>query len=139
MTMRVHLITAAQVFRINEMICTEAGNSAKCYGIGKVESALHSAFYPGAVPFVHGGIAKIAGALAYYLVKAHAFFDGNKRTALVSSATFMELNGLELVYPFNLANNTNALADVLDDCASSKISMEDLKNWYESHKKQIEE
>jgi hypothetical protein len=51
----------------------------------------------------------------------------------------MELNGLELVYPFNLANNTNALADVLDDCASGKISMDDLKNWYESHKKQIEE
>ena len=84
MTAQVQLLTAAQVVKFNEMICIEAGNDSLCYGIGKVESALHSAFYPGAVPFAHGGIAKIAGALAYYLVKAHAFFDGNKRTALVS-------------------------------------------------------
>lgn len=80
MTARVLLLTATQVVRLNEIICLEAGNTPQCYGVGKVESALHSAFYPGSVPFVHGGIAKVAGALAYYLVKAHAFFDGNKRT-----------------------------------------------------------
>jgi hypothetical protein len=33
------------------------GNPVHCYGIGKVESALHSAFFPGAAPFQHGGIA----------------------------------------------------------------------------------
>jgi death-on-curing protein len=138
MTARVQLLTAAQVVKFNEMICIEAGNEPQCYGIGKVESALHSALYPGAVPFAHGGIAKIADALAYYLVKAHAFFDGNKRTALVSSTTFMELNGLELVYPFDIAANTNALADILDDSAAGKITMDQLKAWYEGHKRQIE-
>lgn len=121
MTVRLYLLTSEQVVKFNELICIEAGAEPRCYGIGKVESALHSAFYPGAAPLVHGGVAKIAGALAYYLVKAHAFFDGNKRTALISSTVFLELNGLELAYPFDITADTNALADVLDDCAAGKL------------------
>ena len=54
--------------------------------MGKVESALAAAFYPGDYPFQYGGIAKVAGAVCYFLTKAHAFFDGNKRTAGIAAA-----------------------------------------------------
>ena len=49
----------------------------------------------------------------------------------------MELNGLELVYPFDIAANTNSLADILDDSAAGKMTMDELKAWYEDHKRQI--
>lgn len=35
----------------------------------------------------------LAAAYAFGLVKAHAFVDGNKRTALVTALTFLRLNG----------------------------------------------
>ena len=35
----------------------------------------------------------MAAAYAFGLVKAHAFVDGNKRTALVTALTFLRLNG----------------------------------------------
>ena len=37
---------------------------------------------------------EIAAAYAYGIAKAHAFVDGNKRTAFVAAFTFLRLNGL---------------------------------------------
>ncbi|WP_102225652.1 type II toxin-antitoxin system death-on-curing family toxin [Acidimangrovimonas sediminis] len=39
------------------------------------------------------GIAEIASAYAFGISKAHAFVDGNKRTAFVTALTFLRLNG----------------------------------------------
>lgn len=39
-------------------------------------------------------LARIAAGYAYGISKAHAFVDGNKRTAFVTAATFLRLNGL---------------------------------------------
>lgn len=38
-------------------------------------------------------LARIAAAYAYGIAKAHAFVDGNKRTAFVTSVAFLRLNG----------------------------------------------
>lgn len=37
---------------------------------------------------------EVAAAYAFGIVKAHAFVDGNKRTAFVTALTFLRLNGL---------------------------------------------
>ena len=37
---------------------------------------------------------RIAGGYAYGISKAHAFVDGNKRTAFVTAVTFLRLNGI---------------------------------------------
>jgi len=38
----------------------------------------------------------LAAAYAYGIAKAHAFVDGNKRTAFVTAAAFLRLNGYAL-------------------------------------------
>lgn len=54
-------------------------------------------------------LADLAASLAYGLAKNHAFVDGNKRSAIVSCETFIELNGATLeasdteIYPMILA------------------------------------
>src|SRR3989338_7678264 len=111
--MKINLITTAQVLSINKEISAVNNAEYRCYDEGKIESALHSAFYPGQPPFQHGGLAKVAGALAFYILKAHAFFDGNKRTALLSSTVFLELNNLGLTYPIP-DNGWSEFAVVLD-------------------------
>lgn len=37
---------------------------------------------------------ELSAAYAFGIVKAHAFIDGNKRTAFVTAITFLRLNGL---------------------------------------------
>lgn len=49
--------------------------------------AMNAAAYGGAS--LHG----IAAAYAFGIAKAHAFVDGNKRTAIVTALTFLRLNG----------------------------------------------
>ena len=102
--------------------------------MGKVESALAAAFYPGDYPFQYGGIAKVAGAVCYFLTKAHAFFDGNKRTAGIAAATFMHLNGFNLAYPIDAKKNINEFATRIDDAAANRLSKEELIKWFEKHK-----
>lgn len=46
--------------------------------------------------FAYGeaSLAELAAAYAFGIAKAHAFVDGNKRTAFVTAVTFLRLNGL---------------------------------------------
>ncbi|MEI8027748.1 MAG: type II toxin-antitoxin system death-on-curing family toxin [Pseudomonadota bacterium] len=131
--MIVHTLTADSVVEINQLICADGGNRHQCYGIGKVESALHSAFYPGDYPFQHGGVACLAGALCFYLTQAHAFYDGNKRTALIASLTFLDLNGWDLQYPMDVGGKT-AVADIIERCADGKVTKEEMIEWFDRHK-----
>lgn len=39
-------------------------------------------------------LAALAAALTFGIAKAHAYVDGNKRTALVAALTFLRINGL---------------------------------------------
>jgi len=38
----------------------------------------------------------------YHIAKAHAFTDGNKRSAYVSALIFLSINGLDLLLPENV-------------------------------------
>src|SRR5579862_7423257 len=108
------------------MVCREGGNPHILFDRGKVESALHSAFYPGVYPFVHGGVAGMAGALTFYLTQAHAFQDGNKRTAAITGSTFMSMNGWELQYVLDEQTDRNDFSDIILKCASGKAPKEEV-------------
>ena len=126
--------TAEAIVRVNAFICREGGNPHHCYDIGKIESAIHSAFYPGEYPYAAGGIGRIAGALCFYLTKSHAFMDGNKRTATIAAISFLNANGWDLRYPFDEKRDTNALATIVDECATGTISKDALMDWFDAHK-----
>jgi len=65
--------------------------------------------------------------------------DGNKRTATVVAIVFMNKHGWTLNCPFNEDDDSNALADIIDACAASKISKEELIQWFDTHKVLTEE
>lgn len=132
--MKILIPTVDQVIILNKYLCEEQGNPFQVVGKGKIESALHSAFYPGSYPFSAGGIAKIAGALCFYLVKAHAFMDGNKRTGALTAINLMNLNGWDLSYPDEEENGNTALANIIEKCAASEVSKDDLIEWFDDHK-----
>ena len=64
-----------------------------------------------------------AAAYAFGIAKAHAFVDGNKRTAFVTSVTFLRLNGWHFV--------TDPAKGVtfMEDLASGAVSEESFRNW----------
>lgn len=132
--MEIIIPTVDQVIEMNKYLCLEEGNLFQVLEKGKVESSLHTAFYPGSYPFCAGGLAKIAGALCCYLVKAHAFIDGNKRTGALVAINFLNLNGWDLSYSRNEENGRTALANIIEKCAASEVTKDDLIEWFEQHK-----
>jgi death-on-curing protein len=133
--MKVSLLTVDHVLFANEEVYKNVRQKSLCLDQGKIESALGAAFYPGQYPFQYGGIARVAGALCFFLVKAHAFLDGNKRTALLASTMLMDINGYELIYPLHENPTVSALTNVIENTAASQMKKEELIIWYDRHKR----
>ena len=137
--MKVKQPSVDQVIKVNQYVCLEGGNNHVLFDRGKIESALHATFYPGTYPFEHGGVAGIAGAMAFYLTRAHAFQDGNKRTAATVSSTFMSINGWALSYVFDEKSGRNDFAETILKCASAEAAKPEVINWFETHKVKLTE
>ena len=97
----VKLLVLDDILEINQEVCVSVRQRSVCMDRDKIDSALGSAFYPGNYPLFYGGIARVAGALCFFLIKAHAFMDASKRTGALAATMFMDLNGYELRYPSN--------------------------------------
>ena len=76
-------------------------------------------------------IFECAAAYAFGIAKANAFVDGNKRTAFVTSATFLRLNGWHFV-----TEPAEGLA-FMEGLASDEVSEEKFKSWLERGSKEI--
>jgi death-on-curing protein len=80
------------VFKFHAVSLRRFGGTGGVRDVGLIESALGSAqnaFYYG-----NGDLYDIAAAYAFHLAQAQAFLDGNKRTAVITALTFLELNGV---------------------------------------------
>lgn len=76
----------------------------------------------------YGGERNLIALAATYgvaVTKAHAFTDGNKRTALLSVDAFLNQNGIE----FDFSSSQMEGAQVFKDLASGKIGSEKLTKW----------
>lgn len=120
----IKLLDAEQVVAINKKICFVFNNPHHCFDIGKIESALHSAYYPGIPPFLYVGIAEIAAVMSFFIVKSHAFVDGNKRTGASASTIFLDTNGYGLSYP----EDPDAFFEIINGCAAGAVSKEKLSS-----------
>jgi len=70
-------------------------------------------------------LAKLAAAYASGISSNHPFIDGNKRTALLVSFAFLDVNGLEVT-----ASQEEAYLTILG-LAAGEISEEQLSLWFE--------
>jgi death-on-curing protein len=73
--------------------------------------------------YANPGLADIAAAYAFGISKAHAFVDGNKRTAFVTALTFLRLNG----HAFR--PETIEGVRMMEDLAAGQISEADFATW----------
>ncbi|KPK98667.1 MAG: hypothetical protein AMJ95_03360 [Omnitrophica WOR_2 bacterium SM23_72] len=70
-------------------------------------------------------IASKAAILVFSIVKNHPFMDGNKRTAYICGRLFLRLND------HDLACDHARLKDLILNIATSKASLDDVKDWFE--------
>lgn len=103
----------------------EFGGLAGLRDAGALESALARPL--NLTAYGKPSIFELAASYAFGIARNHPFVDGNKRTALVTSFTFLELNGFEVNAP-----EADAVLVFLD-LAAGRLSQEDLAKWLERH------
>jgi death on curing protein len=73
--------------------------------------------------YEQANLEEIAAAYAFGIAKAHAFVDGNKRTAFVTCATFLRLNG------FGLRPDPLSGVQAMEDLAAGIQTEEEFGIW----------
>ncbi len=72
-------------------------------------------------------VADLAASYAFGIARNHPFVDGNKRTALVVSETFLMLNGCTLT-----ATDAEVVVAFLA-LAAGELSVDELADWFRGH------
>lgn len=117
-------LTAEQVLFIHSRLIDETGGSHEIEDVGPLRSAVarpratfeRKALYP--------DIFHKTAALMESLIKNHPFVDGNKRTAITSSALFLNLNG------YILETDQKELERFTVQTAEEKISLDASAKWF---------
>jgi len=81
----------------------------------------------------HMSIPRMAAAYAYGIATNHPFVDGNKRTALAASQTFLILNGY--IFSGDYAEEY----EIFYNLAAGKIDEETLAQWFEDNSEAVKE
>lgn len=82
----------ARALHAEQLAAHGGGNGVRDPGL--LDSALQRPRNP--VGYGEPDAADLAASLAYGIARKHPFVDGNKRTAFVCGAVFMELNGFRM-------------------------------------------
>lgn len=86
-------LTTEDVLLLHHLSIEKSGGSHGLRDAGLLDAAVHRPQATFGGEDLYPTIFDKAGALCHSLIKNHAFVDGNKRTSLLSSMTFLELNG----------------------------------------------
>jgi death-on-curing protein len=119
-------ISPAVVMAVHEAQLAEHGGATEVRGQGLLESVLAR---PRQI-FAYGDkpkLTQLAAANALGIAKNHPFIDGNKRTAWVLCATFLELNGRRV------AAEQTAVVEIMLGVAAGKVSDDEMASWLDKN------
>lgn len=132
----VRFVTPEHVISFNKQICETYNLNHQLIRNSLLESAVGTTYaFMENEGFLHGSIPELAATLCFKIAKNHAFFDGNKRTAVAAALVFLDLNGYDLVYQIYGDEDTELHRQVLR-FVENETNQDDLKKWFIEHSKQ---
>ena len=121
--------TAQEILVIHALIVDEIGGTPGLRDLHLLQSLIERPKTAFGGKDMHPSVFAKAAVYLESLSQYHVFVDGNKRTSLVVTARFLELNGYELI-----ADNIEAEKFVLH-AAQKKFSLQEIIQWLEKHSK----
>lgn len=120
-------LTDEDIIEIHAQVVSMSGGSMGIRDRGAIASSAAQPMATFGGQELYVAIEEKAAALTYSLITNHAFVDGNKRIGHAAAATFLRLNGFQIVAP--VAEQEAIVLSV----ASGSISREDLTCWIRQH------
>jgi death on curing protein len=112
------------VIYAHEESLAEHGGPSGIWDLGLLESALARPKNLFAYSETEPSLQRMAAAYAFGIAANHPFVDGNKRTALIISETFLKVNGLRVT-----ADKTDKYLTFYG-LAAGTVSEDELADWF---------
>ena len=117
---QIRFLSTQNVLQLHAMSIKRFGGAEGLRDAGQLESAIAMPQATFGGKHLHSGVVAMAAAYLYHISQAHAFVDGNKRTAMAAALTFLRLNG----YDINATDDE--LIDIGLGVAAGQMSKDDL-------------
>jgi len=118
------LLTIEEVLEAHQDQIRRHGGSLGVRDMGLLESAINAAVATFGGQFLHDDIFDMAAAYLFYIVKNHAFIDGNKRAGATAALVFLDLNG------FDLPEDEPAFSELVLNVAQDRIGKEQVAGYF---------
>jgi death-on-curing protein len=119
-------LTEAVVLALHDEALAEFGGPSGVRDAGLLRSALAKARNLSAYG-KHPSLFDLAAAYCVGIAKNHPFVDGNKRTAFIAAAVFLELNG------YLIAPSEAEVVETIMQVAAGKLDAPKLARWLKHH------
>ena len=120
-------LTLGEVLRLHHLLIESSGGAPGVRDLGLLDSALAQPRATFEGRDLHPTVLDKAAALCASLAQNHPFIDGNKRIGHAAMATFLLLNG------FDLVATTDEQERLMLDLAAGSIHREDVLAWLRTH------
>ena len=122
-----HYLSAEEILIIHSLVVEESGGVHGVRDSALLESIVERPKASFAGADLHASLTKKAAVLCEGLVNYHVFIDGNTRTAFLSLARFLHINGHACT-----ASN-EMVVETMIAIADKSMQLEDIANWIDTY------
>jgi len=124
-----NFLTLDQIVQLHVLVVGETGGSTGIRDLGRLESVVGAQNQYVFGKETYTDPMQKAAALIRGIIGDYPFVDGNKRTALLTTLTFLKINGVNLTIP------QGDLENFAVQVAIDKLDVTLIANWLEKHNK----
>ncbi|MDO8183881.1 MAG: type II toxin-antitoxin system death-on-curing family toxin [bacterium] len=124
-------LTGEELLIIHSLIIEETGGSHGVRDVSLLASIIAKPKMQFGGKDLYPGVFTKAAVIFESIASYHVFIDGNKRTAIITAARFLNLNG------YNLHLDNKTLEDFTLQAVVEKLSIEVIAIWFKKKAKKI--
>jgi death-on-curing protein len=121
------ILTLEQLLEIHALAIQETGGSQGLRDLGRVEAALATQTQNVFGEELYSTLFEKAAALIRSIIADHPFVDGNKRTAMLTGLTFLQLNSVRF------RAKKGEIEDFAVKIATDHLDIPAIAQWLENH------
>ena len=122
----IRFLSVDDVNRLHERTVDLQGGSPGIRDSGLLDAAVAMPMQTFGGEYLHPDIPAMAAAYHFHICQAHAYVDGNKRTAVLAALAFLAANGVATLPP------PGELEDATLAVARGTMSKEEVTAWFEA-------
>ena len=123
-------LTVEVLLELHGIVISETGGSDGLRDLGRLESAVAAQTQSVFGQDTYSTLFEKSAAMIRGIIGDHPFVDGNKRTAMLSGLTFLDINGIKFTAI------VGELEDFAVQVATDHLDVETIAQWLEEHCKQ---